>query len=95
MAYRSRANLLRGRGTSRPPADNNDITDTSSTMLSSSIHGRGLGRPARRPDTTDTSTVDIPALALRGRKPMHIGCLARQSALVSETNRPDIEGIVM
>jgi hypothetical protein len=32
---------------------------------------------------------------LRGRKPMHIGRLARQSALVSETNRPDIEGIVM
>jgi hypothetical protein len=34
-----------------------------------------------------------PSLSLRGLKPRRIGRLARQSAMVSESNRPKIDGI--
>ncbi|KAJ7142858.1 hypothetical protein C8R44DRAFT_866138 [Mycena epipterygia] len=91
MALRSHPTLgPRGRGSGRPPADDTGATDTSSALTSSSLYGR-------RPATTETSTINAPtpSLSSRGFKPTRIGRLARQSVVVSESNRPGTEGIML
>jgi hypothetical protein len=100
MAYRAR--ILQRRGSSRAPASGSDVTATSSSPSLSSMHGRGLGRPGRQPAATtitansgEALTAAAPALATRGRTPIYIGRLARQSVMVAESDTPAAEGIVM
>lgn len=93
MAYRSRP-LPFGRGGGPAPAESTDMTDASSGPFSSSLHGRGLRRPGRQPTTTATNT-SAPLLASRGRKALHIGRLARRSAMVAESDKPAAEGIML
>ncbi|KAJ7720064.1 hypothetical protein B0H14DRAFT_3521066 [Mycena olivaceomarginata] len=96
MAYRSRL-LPRSHGNSRAAPGDTDATDTSGGLSASSLHRRGLGRPGRTTAAkTKTEAPSVaPLLASRGRKAIHIGRLARRSAMVAELYRPVAEGITL
>lgn len=96
MAYRSRL-LPRSRGNSRAAPGDTDATETSGGLSASSLHGRGLGRPGRTTaaKTKTEAPSAAPLLASRGRKAIHIGRLARRSAMVAESYRPVAEGITL
>ncbi|KAJ6572665.1 hypothetical protein B0H10DRAFT_1964333 [Mycena sp. CBHHK59/15] len=104
MAYRSRFTLPRGRGGGRAATSDTGLPDTSSDAGPPTLHRRGLGRPVRRAAPTATSDANManvpgaaapPLLPSRGRKAKHTGRLTRQSAMVPESNRPNVDGIAL